>query len=587
MAKEIILPQLEKNMRVATIIDWFVDEGDFVKKGTPLLEVMTDTDIIELKAESAGILLKKIGEIDEEYPINAVVAYLGEAGEQIAEDTDAFVAHLEKIGIRAQEVPKIDEKVPDYDLRIDQTLPERHPDFSKDGDNLSDPEMTWSQTEKNKIVDEIKNASKQKQAIDALKTVRATPAARRRIREKKIDLKTIMPTGPKGRIQLADVEKTISQIKAKGYAREYEPIVVETKLETLIGHPENTTKVGKVFRVAKGQSLKKLIDDHSDLGEKEEVIKQKEIQRNPDLDFVPFVDNGTAQLRDEIVVKPTPIIDGEVRILTKDQTPKWKESLKYQPLSEEKEDRILEKKEVKQAQVIREQTADKVDQGESVPSKDGPCKDGPSKDDRHLENTITLTIEIDMTEAKDLRRRISKKIESQAGYRASYTDFFLLASARALLKHPVINSRLEEGQVISHDYISIGLALGQDDGQPVIPNIQALDFVDLVRARGKVLKTVKGHGPTTKDLPESTFTIANLGMYGVHDFTAIIHSPNCAILSLGQVVQRMRVIHGEPQVRFVMKASLNLDQRIANGIEGAKFLQELKEDVENPSILLF
>ena len=103
MAKEIILPQLEKNMRVATIIDWFVDEGDFVKKGTPLLEVMTDTDIIELKAESAGILLKKIGEIDEEYPINAVIGYLGEPGEHLSEDTDAFVEHLEKIGIQPQD----------------------------------------------------------------------------------------------------------------------------------------------------------------------------------------------------------------------------------------------------------------------------------------------------------------------------------------------------------------------------------------------------------------------------------------------------------------------------------------------------
>ncbi len=568
MAKEIILPQLEKNMRAATIIDWLAAEGDRVKKGAPLAEVMTDTDIIVLKAERTGVLLKKIADIDQEYPVNAVIAYLGEVGEQIPEDTDAFVAHLEKIGIRAREVPKEAKKSPAYDLRIDQTLP---PQEKTNGEGRPKPEATWSQAERNKIFDEIKKAGQDKQATDELSGVRATPAARRLIREKKIDLKTILPTGPKGRIQLADVEKTISTIKAKGYAIEYEPVVVKTKLDSLIGHPENTTKPARVFRVAKGQSLKELIDDQADLSEEEVVVRQKEMQANPDLDFVPFVENGAADLREEIVVKPTPIIDGEVRVVTKDQTPTWKQSAKYQPLAEEKD--------LKQAQVIRQELEE--------PSQAQASKIEPSKEESHLENTITLTIEIDMTEAKDLRRRISKKIESQAGYRATYTDFFLMASARALQKHPLINSRLEEGRIVGHDHVSIGLALDQDHGQPVpvIPGTQALNFVDLVGARGDLLKNLKDRGQET--LAKTTFTMTNLGMYGVHDFTAIIHSPNCAILSLGQVVQRMRIIQGEPQVRFVMKASLNLDQRVANAIDGAKFLQDLKADVENPSILLF
>lgn len=247
-----------------------------------------------------------------------------------------------------------------------------------------------------KVFDMIKNSE------ETINKFRATPAARRLIREEKIDVKTIIPTGPKGRIQLKDVNKTISMIKAKGYAPRYEPIVVETKLDTLIGHPQNTRKISKIFRVAKGQSLKKLLEDEIN----EEVVK-KEMIVNPNLDFVPFVENGVAELREEIIVKPTPIINGEVGIIDKDQP--LKEDLAMEAkIGLEKDHQP--KNEIKQARVIRNKEFDQIDEKiKSEKELNEVLEKEIDKSPRtkrkiitkapvgsHLENaTITLTIEIE------------------------------------------------------------------------------------------------------------------------------------------------------------------------------------------------
>jgi pyruvate dehydrogenase E2 component (dihydrolipoamide acetyltransferase) len=114
-----------------------------------------------------------------------------------------------------------------------------------------------------------------------------------------------------------------------------------------------------------------------------------------------------------------------------------------------------------------------------------------------------------------------------------------------------------------------------------------MTLVDMVKSRGNLLKNIKNSNYVQDDLQGSTFTITNLGMYGISQFTALIEKPNTAILTVGEVVQRMRIHQGKPVVRSVMKISLNLDQRVADSLTGAKFLQDLKADLENPPLLLF
>ena len=187
------------------------------------------------------------------------------------------------------------------------------------------------------------------------------------------------------------------------------------------------------------------------------------------------------------------------------------------------------------------------------------------------------------------KSKIAKKIEEQARYRCTYTDFLLLATARALVKHPLLNSSRKDDALMAQTQVNLGLTVESEQGLivPVIPNAQVMSFVEIVKSRGDLLKAVKNKHLPPDQLSGSTFTITNLGMYGIRDFTAIINQNNSAILSVGEVVQRIRIHQGEPVVRSVMKISLNLDQRVANGVDGAKFLQEIKADMENPPLLLF
>lgn len=208
----------------------------------------------------------------------------------------------------------------------------------------------------------------------------------------------------------------------------------------------------------------------------------------------------------------------------------------------------------------------------------------------NLENAvITLTTEVDMTEVKDLRKKISKKVEKETGYRCTYTDFLLVSVSRALMEHPYINSSLCEDGVVLHDFVNLGMAVGMDDGLivPVIRDAHTASFSEMVEKRSELLKLVKAKKLTGDHFKDSTFTVTNLGMYGILEFTAIINQPNSAILSVGEVVDRVRIFKGEPTPRSVMKISLNLDHRVADGMAGAKFLQTVKSYMENPALLLF
>ena len=390
---------------------------------------------------------------------------------------------------------------------------------------------------------------------------RATPAARRLAREHGIALMTVPGTGPQGRIQLEDVRRMVIIRPGPSDYCSKEPAVIGTIMDIIEGNPENVRTSGKeATAVPKTTKPPQPAKPEEPTPVKAEPRKRpfkknrnhkSEIIPNPELDFVPFVEGEAEPLREEIIVKAVPMSE-------------------------------LDK------------TAAEKNRPDALPNN----ADLPETDRERAEQLVTvsletavinLTTEIDMTEVKELRKKLAKKIESQAHFRCTYTDFLLMATARALIKHPAINSCYEEQQIIPHDQVHLGLAVEGAAGMivPVIRNAQDLSFIEMVRSRGETLKSVKNDYLTREDLTGSTFTIMNLGMLGILEFTAIINHPNSAILSVGEVVSRVRVHQGEAVVRSVMKVTLNLDHRVADGIAGARFLKDIKEDMENPSLLLF
>ncbi len=204
--------------------------------------------------------------------------------------------------------------------------------------------------------------------------------------------------------------------------------------------------------------------------------------------------------------------------------------------------------------------------------------------------TFTMNVEVDMTNLLALRKQVAEQVLEETGVKASVTDFISLAVIKALMKHPYVNSSLsEDGQEIYlHKYVNLAIAVGTDTGLlvPVVEDADKKSLKELVVANKEMItKTLEGK-LQPKEMSGSTFTISNLGMYGVDSFTAIINQPNNAILAISATKKKPVVIGDEVVVRPIMTLTLTGDHRVIDGLEGAKFMQTLKTGIENPVTLL-
>lgn len=201
----------------------------------------------------------------------------------------------------------------------------------------------------------------------------------------------------------------------------------------------------------------------------------------------------------------------------------------------------------------------------------------------------TLTIEIDMTKAIEMRKALVDPYKDSIGEKPSFNDMVILAVSRALKAHPGINSTLTEEGILQQGNINIGFAAATADGMlvvPVIRNADRKDFRNLVvEAKDLGRRAVKGK-VMPDEMQGSTFTISNLGMFGITEFTAIINRPNAVILSVGAIIERCVPVNGEIAIRSMMNATINFDHRIIDGAPAARFLQTLKQYLENPYLML-
>lgn len=204
---------------------------------------------------------------------------------------------------------------------------------------------------------------------------------------------------------------------------------------------------------------------------------------------------------------------------------------------------------------------------------------------------IQLVTEVDMTEIKELRKRISKKIETETGVKCTFTDFLLMSVAKALVEHPQLNGYYDDfqEQIVLYGDVQLGLSAIGDRGNTIFPTItkaQDLNFTQMLVTRNDLLKRVK-KGVVSEEDQTPTFAIVNLGMYGILEFSSRIQDGNAAVLSVGKVVDRIRMVGNEETLRAVMRLNLNLDTRVCDGIIGAQFLKTVVDTMENPAVLLF
>ncbi len=181
---------------------------------------------------------------------------------------------------------------------------------------------------------------------------------------------------------------------------------------------------------------------------------------------------------------------------------------------------------------------------------------------------------------EQMQKRLAEKV--------TYTDLLVKVVAAALRDHPRLNASWHSGSITLHEEINIGLAVAVDEGLivPVIHHADKQSVNDIARIRKELITKAQTSKLQPQDIQGGTFTISNLGMYGVDAFNAIINSPQAAILAVGRIAERVVPIDGQPSVQPMMVLNLSCDHRVVDGARGAQFLAALADLVEEPLMLL-
>ncbi|MGT2925256.1 dihydrolipoamide acetyltransferase [Streptococcus caviae] len=455
MAVEIIMPKLGVDMQEGEIIEWKKQEGDEVKEGDILLEIMSDKTNMEIEAEDSGVLLKIVKGNGEVVPVTEVIGYIGAAGEVV-------------------------------DVKEAAAQPS--------------PAQAAEQAAAQPVVSRQSASQKSEK-------VRATPAARRTARELNVDLSQVPGTGANGRIHQDDVEDfKAAQPKATPLARK----IAEDKGIDLA----DITATGFGGKIVKEDVLAVL------------AASQPAEEKTSAPEAAP----AAAEL------------------------PEGVEIIKMSAM----------RKAVAKSMVNSYLTAP----------------------------TFTLNYDIDMTEMIALRKKLIEPIMEKTGLKVSFTDLIGMAVVKTLLKpeHQYLNASLinDATEIELHKFVNLGVAVGLDEGLlvPVVHGADQMSLSEFVVASKDIIKKAQTGKLKAAEMSGSTFSITNLGMFGTKTFNPIINQPNSAILGVGATIPTPTVVDGEIAVRPIMALCLTIDHRIVDGMNGAKFMVDLKKLMENPFELL-
>jgi pyruvate dehydrogenase E2 component (dihydrolipoamide acetyltransferase) len=201
---------------------------------------------------------------------------------------------------------------------------------------------------------------------------------------------------------------------------------------------------------------------------------------------------------------------------------------------------------------------------------------------------FALVISADMTNALQLREAIIDQIAKETGERLSITALLVKIVATALKNQPRANASFEAGRVKLHKRVNVGVAIGADAGLivPVIKEADQKSLVQIVRELQVFREKARQMRFSADDLSGGTFTVSNLGMYGIDQFNAIVNPPQSAILAVGRVIKTpVALPDNTVTTRPIMNLTLTVDHRAMDGVQGAKFLAEIKERLEKPDLL--
>ncbi|MBE3100843.1 MAG: 2-oxo acid dehydrogenase subunit E2 [Firmicutes bacterium] len=201
---------------------------------------------------------------------------------------------------------------------------------------------------------------------------------------------------------------------------------------------------------------------------------------------------------------------------------------------------------------------------------------------------IVLNAKADATQLIVLREKFKEKILKKHGIKITYTDFILKSTAAALRENLEVNSTFSDGNYIIYDDVNVGVAVSLEEGLivPIIFNCDKLEILNIAKKRIELVGKAREGKLSLEEISNGTFTVTNLGMYGIRSFSPIINPPQAAILAVGEIYTEPAVVNGKIKPESFMDLSVSCDHRIIDGRIGAKFLRRIAELIENPAELV-
>ena len=554
MAEVITMPRLSDTMTDGKVAKWHKKVGDAVKEGDILAEIETDKAVQDFESEVNGTLLYIGTEEGGSSPVDSVLAIIGKEGEDIsalkggnAPATSAGTSASEAAGI--PEENKTEQNVTDVETTkpVEKEEGTASAEIPAGVEVITMPRLSDTMTEGKvaKWHKKLGDAVKEGDILAEIETDKAVQDFESEFNGNLLYIGTeeggaspvdavLAIIGPAG----TDVSGIISGGAKKS---ENKTPVAEAKAETpKTGTASTPVAASTGERLAISPLAKKIAEDK---GIDVHTLKGTG-------------ENGRIVKKDVESFTPS------------SQTPQVAETKSVA--------------EVKSAQPVMNFV-----QGEDSETPNSQVRNIIAK--RLSESKFTaphyyLIVEISMDKAIEAR----KEINSLPDTKISFNDMVIKATAMALRKHPQVNSTWHADKIVHHGNINVGVAVAIPDGLvvPVLKNADQMNYNQISATVKDMARRAKSKGLKANEMEGSTFSVSNLGMFGIETFTSIINQPNSAILSVGAIIEKPVVKDGQIVVGNTMKLSLACDHRVVDGATGAQFLQTLRTYLEQPLTLL-
>jgi pyruvate dehydrogenase E2 component (dihydrolipoamide acetyltransferase) len=529
MATIITMPRLSDTMTDGTVANWLKKVGDTIKEGDILAEIETDKATMEFESFNSGTLLHIGIEAGQSAPVDALLAIIGSAGEDISallknstapiaeptveENKPAATSEL-PAGVKIITMPRLSDTMTTGTVA---SWLKKVGDKVNEGDILAEIE-----TDKATMEFESFNAGTllyiginegESAAVDAVLAI----------------------IGPEG-TDISGIDKSTTKSAPTEAATPTQNSAIS---QPTVTPTETPNQSGRVFasplakQIAKDKGIN--LSQVKGTGENGRIVKSDVENFNP------------AQAQSIAASAPQALAPTASSV-----TP-------FVPAGEHYSEKIPNSQ-------MRKTIARRL--GESL----------------FTAPHFYLTIEVAMDDAMKSRATINTIPDTKV----SFNDMVIKACAMALKKHPKVNSQWSDEAITINHHVNIGVAVAVEDGL-VVPVLKFTDQMSLSQIGGAVKElAVKAKSKKLQpaEMDGSTFTVSNLGMFGITEFTSIINQPNSAILSVGAIVEKPVVRNGQIVIGNTMKVTLACDHRTVDGATGAQFLQTLKTFLENPVTML-